>query len=87
MERLLEGREVGGWLACVCSLLAQPSFAHRLGLVPLAAACILWDGPVLSWFFTPSMADQIEDLPSWRWNWIVVFLHMGQMGTFLGVVG
>lgn len=57
-------RKDKGWLANTCGIPAQPCFAHSLGLAPPAAACIPWDRPMLSLCFTPSMADQTEDMPS-----------------------
>lgn len=53
----------------------RPSFAHSPGLAPPAAACVLRDRPVLSLCFTPSMASQVKELPSWSWKWMVAFFH------------
>lgn len=58
------GRRV---LAGRCMQPPGPAFlCAQSWLAPVAAVCILWDRPMLSSFFSPSVADQIEDLPCWN---------------------
>lgn len=83
----MDGKGPGGQVGARWPVWAA-SFAHSLGLALLAAARILhpmgWTNVI---FVSHSYADQIKDPPNWSWNQIVAFLHVGQRGTFLGIVG